>query len=273
MNSASPSHSEARGSDMPALFVAHAAPTFAQEENATTRFWADLPAQLPAVPKAVLCLSGHWETPSPALSCSTAIQHDFYGFPASLYSIDWPLVDAPDTAAWLQKTLAELGVDAAVENRALDHGVWVPLRKAWPEPPFPVYQLSLGQGKSPEWHLELGRKLVPLSQKGVLVVGSGGISHNLGRIAWQAKENEAVQWADEFMLAVEEALATRNLEQLCHPWQLPNGREAVPTLDHYLPLLVILGMAGDKPLRQLYAGWGFGSLAMHSYATAVAEAA
>lgn len=258
---------------MPALFLAHAAPTFAVEENATTRFWATLPSLLPVKPKAILCLSGHWESSQPELSASTTIQHDFYGFPEPLYRIEWPLPEAVETTSWLEHRLVELEVEVTRRDRPIDHGVWVPLRKAWPNPTFPVCQLSLGQGQSPEWHVELGRKLAPLLNDNVLVVGSGGISHNLGRIAWRARENEAVQWADEFMLAVEEALATHNLELLCHPWQMPNGREAVPTLDHYLPLLVILGMASGQPLKRLHAGWGFGTLAMHSYGTGLAETA
>lgn len=254
---------------MPAIFLAHAAPTFAVENNATTDFWAALPELLQEKPKAILCISGHWESDQPEWSGNPSIQHDFYGFPAPLYQIDWPLMQDQTMISWLRQRLAALGIEATESDRPLDHGVWVPLRAAWPEPPCPIFQLSLCTDLGTAWHVELGRKLAPLRNDGVLVIGSGGISHNLGRINWRAKENEAVQWADEFMLAVEEALATGDTELLCSPWLMPNGREAVPTLDHYLPLLVILGMAGDEKLRLLHAGWGFGSLAMHSYGLGV----
>ena len=257
---------------MPAIFLAHAAPTFAVESNATTDFWAALPGWLPAVPKAVLCLSGHWETTRPEWSGSTAIQHDFYGFPDHLYRLGWPLLQDRKLSSWLEQRLAALGVEAAESARPLDHGVWVPLRAAWPEPTFPVFQLSLCTGCGPVWHVELGRKLAPLRDDGVLVVGSGGISHNLGRIDWRARENEATPWAAAFMDAVDDAIAKGDTEALCNPWQLPHGREAVPTLDHYLPLLVILGMAGEARLQRLHTGWGFGSLAMHSYGLGVEAA-
>lgn len=250
---------------MQALFLAHGAPTFALEDNATTRFWVGLPDLLPEQPKAILCLSGHWETAESELSGSTAIQHDYYGFPAELYRLDWPLLSDEETVAWLQAELARLGIEATSKNRPIDHGVWVPLKAAWPEPPFPVFQLSLCPGKGTHWHVELGRKLAPLREAGILVIGSGGICHNLGRIDWRAQENKATDWAAEFMQSIEEAIARKDIQALCEPEQLPHGREAVPTLDHYLPFLAILGMAGEARLTQLHAGWGFGSLAMHSY--------
>jgi len=250
---------------MPALFLAHAAPTFAVEQNATTGFWAGLPELLPHPPRAVLCISGHWETVSPALSDSPAIQHDFYGFPAKLYQLGWQLPVQPATAAWMQHELAQLGIDIMRETRPLDHGVWVPLRQAWPEPSFPVYQLSICPANGTRWHIELGEKLAALREEGILVIGSGGLVHNLGRIDWHAAENEATDWAQQFMQAADTAIANRDLDALCDPWSLPHGSEAVPSLDHYLPLLVILGMAGNAPLRRLHAGWHFGTLAMHSY--------
>ncbi len=252
---------------MPALFLAHAAPSFAMEDNATTRFWAGLSGLLPEQPRAILCISGHWETTELTLSRSTSIQHDFYGFPESLYQLDWPLPDDPEMLAWLQDELAENGIDVICENRPLDHGVWVPLSRAWPKPPFPVYQLSICSAQEPLWHIELGRKLAPLRQSGTLVIGTGGIAHNLGRIEWHAAENEAPDWATAFMRSIDEGIRDDDIDALCDPWSLPHGREAVPTLDHYLPLLTILGMATAEPLQQLHAGWGFGTLAMHSYGT------
>jgi len=250
---------------MPAIFVAHGAPTYALEDNAATRFWAAIPGLLPKPPKVILVLSGHWESPTPKLSSSISIQHDFSGFPADVYRLDWRLHDDPALAAWMLGELAQLGIKAESENRPLDHGVWVPLKAAWPEPAFPIFQLSLGSTESPAGHIELGRKLASLRQAGVLVIGSGGISHNLGRIDWQAQENEANGWAVEFMQSFEEAVSRNNIEALSQPWQFPHGREAVPTLDHYLPFLVILGMAAADKLAPIHKGWGFGTLAMHSY--------
>ncbi|HKI62581.1 MAG TPA: class III extradiol ring-cleavage dioxygenase [Mariprofundaceae bacterium] len=250
---------------MPALFLAHAAPSFALEDNATTRFWAGLPELLPEQPRAILCLSGHWEASALMLSSSTSIQYDFHGFPEPLYQLDWPLPVDPETTAWLQDALADIGVDITHKERPLDHGVWVPLRHAWPKPSFPVFQLSISTPQGPRWHVELGRKLAPLKASGILVIATGGIVHNLGRIDWHAHENEAADWAAAFMRNADEAIRDSDIDALCDPWGLPHGPEAVPTLDHYLPLLVTLGMASGDPLRQLHAGWSFGTLAMHSY--------
>jgi len=250
---------------MPGIFLAHAAPTFAVEQNATTAFWDSLPKLLPQQPKAVLCVSGHWETMLPTLSDSQAIQHDFYGFPDELYQLDWKLPTEPSTTAWLQNELAQRGVDVMREARPLDHGVWVPLRQAWPEPAFPVYQLSICPANGTRWHVELGEKLASLREEGIAIIGTGGLVHNLGRIDWHAGENEASDWANRFMQATDTAIANHDLDALCDPWSLPHGNEAVPSLDHYLPLLVILGMAGNMPMHRLHAGWHFGTLAMHSY--------
>jgi len=250
---------------MPALFVAHGAPTYALVDNAATRFWATIPKLLPRPPKAILILSGHWESSTPKLSSSISIQHDFSGFSAGLYRVGWPLHDDPEMAAWMVDELAQLGIKVESENRPLDHGVWVPLKAAWPEPAFPILQLSLGSDESPAGHIELGRKLASLRKANVLVIGSGGISHNLGRIDWQAQENEANGWAAEFMQSFEEAVSRNDIEALSQPWELPHGREAVPTLDHYLPFLVILGIAGNNKLVPIHKGWGFGTLALHSY--------
>jgi len=260
---------------MPAWFLAHGAPLHLQGDQPVRRFWQGLSETLPRQPRAVLCLSAHWLTANPTLAGGVAtpqIQYDFYGFPEALYHIQWPLKSNPDTAGWLEASLMNLLPDLAVEpDRPFDHGVWVPLICAWPKPGFPIYQLSLCPERGAQWHLELGKRLAPLREEGVLIIGSGGIVHNLARIDWQAKRGHPAPWAADFMQTVEAAIVHRDFDVLCDPCSLPSGHECVPTLEHYLPLLVALGAGNDESVLPLYRNWEYGSLALHSYGLATSE--
>ncbi len=262
---------------MPAWFLAHGAPLQLLADTPVRRFWAALPARLPTPPKALLCLSAHWLTSDPVLAGQVprpAIQYDFHGFPELLYRLKWPLHPAPEilqeTVTTLRRQLPELTEDAA---RPLDHGVWVPLVAAWPEPPFPVLQLSLCPERGARWHRELGRRLAPLREQGILVVGSGGLVHNLAQLDFDAPDGAAADWARTFMNALMDSLANGDLETLLDPRRLPHGRRAVPTIEHYLPWLVILGMAGNEPaaLEPMFSDWAYGALALHSFELAQAD--
>ena len=178
----------------PALFLSHGTPAFILEENATTRFWQSLPALLPEKPRAVLCISAHWDAPQLHISGTlgkVGIQHDFYGFPKELYDLSWNEHEDVGTAAWLLQRLRELKVEVLEDDRPLDHGVWVPLKTAWPAPNFPVYQLSLNLAQDMDAHWALGQRLAALREEGVLIIGSGGITHNLRAIDWHAPEETA----------------------------------------------------------------------------------
>ena len=254
----------------PALFLSHGAPTFLLEENATTRFWQSLAGRLPAKPRALLCVSAHWDAQQLRISGTlgkVGIQHDFYGFPSPLYDISWDEHEDAGTAAWLLQRLRELNVDVAEDSRPLDHGVWVPLKTAWPVPDFPVYQLSLNLAQGLDAHWELGQRLAALRDEGVLIMGSGGITHNLRAIDWHAPEETAEPWAAAFVDAVEAAIANKDRAALCKPWQFAGGRECHPTVEHYAPLLVTLGASGDEPVRTLHRAWMFGTFALNAYGT------
>ena len=257
---------------LPAWFLAHGAPFHLIGEQAVRHFWQQLPDRLPGKPRAILCLSAHWLTASPTLSGSInspQIQYDFSGFPDELYRIQWPLQGDIETAQWLLTQLTDcLDSIESQPERPFDHGVWVPLISAWPEPDFPVYQLSLCPSRGTLWHLEMGRKLAKLREQGVLIIGSGGIVHNLGGINWQAEPGQATPWAAKFMQAIESAIIEQNYEALCDPWSLPHGRKCVPTIEHYLPLLVTLGACLDEQIIALYQNWELGSLSLHSYTCA-----
>lgn len=252
----------------PALFLSHGAPTFMMEENVTTRFWQILPALLPEPPRAILCVSAHWDAAQLRISGTlgkAGIQHDFYGFPKALYEIRWDEHQDATTSAWLISRLRELDVQVTEENRPQDHGLWVPLKTAWPNPVFPLYQLSLCLSQGLDAHWDIGRRLQSLREDGVLIIGSGGITHNLGALEWQAPVGEAVPWAAAFVDAVELAIASNEREALCNPWLFPYGHECHPTLEHYAPLLVALGAADGEPVRALHRSWMYGTFALNAY--------
>ena len=252
----------------PTMFLSHGAPTFMMEENATTRFWQHLPATLPEVPRAVLCISAHWDKPQLSISGTqgkTGIQHDFYGFPKQLYDIGWSEHEDKATAIWLLQSLHKLGVEVIEESRPMDHGVWVPLKTLWPEPAFPVYQLSLSLSQGLDSHWALGKKLSALRDEGVLIIGSGGITHNLRALDWHAPEETAVPWATEFVAAVEQAIENNNHDALCNPLQFPYGKESHPTIEHYAPLLVVMGAAEGEHVQALHHSWMYGTFALHAY--------
>ena len=252
----------------PTIFLSPGAPTIITEDNATTRFWQSLPGALPAPPRAVLCISAHWDAPQISISGTqgkTGIQHDFYGFPKQLYDIRWNEHEDKATAAWLLRRLQQLDVEVIEENRAMDHGVWVPLKTLWPEPEFPVYQISLSLSQGLDSHWALGQKLSALRDEGVLIIGSGGITHNLRALDWHAADESTASWAAAFVEAVEKAIAGKDREALCKPWQLPNGKESHPTVEHYAPLLVVMGAAGNEPVTALHRAWMYGNFALHAY--------
>jgi len=254
----------------PALFIAHGTPFHAVGDNPLARFWASLPQRLERSPRAILCVSAHWEAAEPMLAGATetpAIQHDFYGFPDALYQLGWPLPDGTETGSWLTEQLAEAGLKVSTESgRAFDHGVWMPLLRAWPAMDVPVFQLSLVKAWQGQEYLEMGEILAELRRKNVLIIGSGSLTHNLQAIDRHAKKGIAVDWATAFIAELEAAIADRDFVTLAEPWCLPNGKQALPSLEHYWPLLPIVAASGQT-LSLLLRDWAFGSLALHSYST------
>ncbi|RME81435.1 MAG: dioxygenase, partial [Zetaproteobacteria bacterium] len=253
---------------LPVFFISHGAPTHAVADSAAARFWARIPEMLDAPVRCVLVVSAHWEARALTLAGRTAsprIQHDFYGFPETLYRLSWPLPDGRETGEWLKARLVEILEDVQEDpSRLLDHGVWVPLMRAWPKMPYPVFQLSLVAGWRGEDYLRLGAHLGALREEGVLLVGSGGIVHNLAELDRRHSLAEPAHWAQAFVQAVEVALASRDTEALLDPWALPHGRRAHPTREHYWPLLVALG-AAEGPMVAWFRAWEMGTLAMHAF--------
>lgn len=249
---------------MPVVFFGHGNPMNALQENAYTRAWKKIGAQLPR-PRAILSLSAHWYVPAlraTAMPWPRTI-HDFGGFPDELYAVDYPAPGDPALARRIAGLLGplETGLD---QNWGLDHGTWSVLCRVFPKADIPVVQLSLDARRPPEFHYELGKKLMPLRSEGILIAGSGNVVHNLGAYAWDEPGLPPLAWAGKFEAGVRRLLAEgRDREVIDYPALGPEAALAVPTPEHFLPLLYILGARGkEEPVHFPVEGFDGGSLSM-----------
>ena len=211
--------------------------------NPYTEQWAALGEKLPK-PKAVLCVSAHWYVQDTAVTVSTSPRtiHDFGGFPRELYQVQYPAPGDPDLAIRVQKLLAPMPVRLD-ERWGLDHGTWSVLCHVYPQATVPVVQLSIDETQPPSFHYEIGKRLAPLREEGILIAGSGNLVHNLHAYAWGRHPQEPYEWAISFEKRVRELLLAEEHEPLID-YENKLGRDAVlavPTPDHYLPLLYVLG--------------------------------
>jgi 4,5-DOPA dioxygenase extradiol len=228
------------GATMPALFIGHGSPMNAIEDNEFSRAWAEVARSLPK-PKAVLCVSAHWETAGTRVTAMEQPKtiHDFYGFPPALFEKRYPAPGSPDLARMAQRLVRKAPIELDLDW-GLDHGTWSVLCRMFPEANVPVVQLSLDQRKAPASHYELGRELRGLRKKGVLILGSGNIVHNLRKIVW---EDTAYDWALESDARLKGLIQLGDHEAIIGYSKLGrSARLAVPTPEHYLPLLYVLGV-------------------------------
>jgi 4,5-DOPA dioxygenase extradiol len=252
---------------LPTLFLSHGAPTLALDPGETGAAWRKLAAELPR-PEAILCVSAHWMTDEPALSAPQKNQtiHDFYGFPDPLYRMHYDPPAAPELARRGRELLTESTIDSSIDRaRGLDHGAWVPLRSMYPEADIPTAQLSIQMHRDAAWHYRVGASLKALREVGVLIVASGGAVHNLRALAREG--GPAADWARQFDEWLAEALAEgRTPELLDWTQRAPFAQMAQPTPDHFLPLFVALGAAGEGARgAQIHRGFTLGSLSMAAY--------
>jgi 4,5-DOPA dioxygenase extradiol len=251
---------------LPALFLGHGSPMNALQENDWTRAWAALGARLPR-PRAVLAISAHWYVPALAVTAMTAPRtiHDFGGFPRALYEMRYPAPGDPALAARVQQLLAPLAV-AADHSWGLDHGTWSVLHHVLPQADVPVVQLSIDETQPPRFHSELGARLRALRDEGILLLGSGNVVHNLHAYAWGRHPQQPYDWALRFEATVRRQLHTAQHASLIDYAEL--GRDAllsVPTPEHYLPLLYILGASEPgEPVTFPVEGIDGGSVSMLS---------
>lgn len=246
----------------PVLFIGHGSPMNAIADNAFTRRLAELQKIYPT-PKAILCVSAHWMTKGTWVTHMEHPRtiHDFGGFPDELFAIQYPAPGSPEIADLICKIIPHVSADD--KNWGLDHGTWSVLRHVYPEANIPVIQLSLDMTKPPSYHYELGKKLKELRNQGVWIVSSGNIVHNLRKIKWE-ENAEPYDWAIEFDAWVKENLLQKNYDALITKFnESPAGQLSVPTTEHYLPLLYILGAADESDeLHFEFEGIQNGSISM-----------
>jgi 4,5-DOPA dioxygenase extradiol len=251
---------------LPSVFVSHGSPMHALQPGPAGEAWAALGRRI-GRPRAILIASAHWETDRPLLTGSPRPEtiHDFYNFPEPLYRLRYPAPGAPDVAQRAKELLLGKGLPADIDpQRGLDHGAWSPLLYMYPDADVPVVQLSLQPALGPKHHLEVGRALESLGAENVLVIGSGHLTHNLRD--WARGNGAPAPYAREFQEWVYERINNRKQEELVRYRALsPHGVRAHPTDEHFLPLFVALGAAGDGTPERVYDAIDSGVLAMDAY--------
>lgn len=248
---------------MPVLFVGHGSPMNVVEKNPFTEGWRAMAAAIPR-PRAVLCVSAHWYIEGDLLSgtAQPATIHDFYGFPEELYAVRYPAPGAPALAQRAAGLLPGAQIDP---QRGLDHGAWSVLRFLYPDADIPVVQLSVNAANTPQQNYQTGRALRPLRDEGVLILGSGNIVHNLGRVSWEM--DGGYDWADEFDARIKKVVLAGRPEEVIHYEAAgPAAAKAFSIRDHYDPLLYALGAAGEGGGVQVFCDARvLGSISMTSY--------
>ena len=250
---------------MPVLFVGHGSPMNAIEHNEFTEGWHATAESMPK-PKAILCISAHWETNGTLVTSMAKPKtiHDFGGFPQKLFDVQYPAPGSPELAAETRGliTKTEVGLD---EQWGLDHGAWSVIKQMYPDASVPVIQMSLDYNKTAQAQFDLARELAPLRKKGILVIGSGNMVHNLRKVDW-ANQNRGFDWANEANEIFKKLIAGNDLQKLINYQKLGNAVDlAIPTPEHYLPLLYVLALKGkDEEVSFFNDKTVMGSLSMTS---------
>jgi 4,5-DOPA dioxygenase extradiol len=251
---------------MPATFIGHGSPMNTLESNRYTSAWRELGRRLPR-PKAILSISAHWFIKGSAVTAMERprVIHDFYGFPRELFAFDYPAPGAPELAEEIADLVKPSYVGLDHDSWGLDHGTWSVLAHVFPDASVPVLQLSLHAEESPDYHIELGRKLGALREQGVFIMGSGNVVHNL-RLMNRAYPEHGYDWAERFDQAVQQVM-TESPGELARVSSHPDYRMAVPTPEHFMPLYYLAGLCqhAGEAASVFVEGAAMGSLTMTSY--------
>lgn len=235
---------------MPALFVGHGSPMNAIEpDNLINQGFRQITASFPK-PRAILCISAHWYAPTLAVTSGSfpPMIYDFHGFPDELHQLVYPASGSPALAEQVKQLLSPFEV-VLDDKRGFDHGMWSVLSHLYPQADIPVVQLSLDRTKPATWHVALAKKLQPLREQGVLILGSGDIVHNLRAISWEHMNTfgAGYEWAYAFRDAINQAIVENNMDALIHFEQFGESAQlSVPTPDHYLPLLYVMAQREEN---------------------------
>lgn len=233
---------------MPVFFLAHGSTMNAIEDNYFVDDWLAIHNGTPQ-PKNIVVFSAHWETHGTRVTANQQPPtiHDFGGFPPALFAQQYPAKGNPELAAQLVQTLTTHGFNAALDERwGLDHGTWSLLKRLYPNADVPVLQISLDASQSDlQHHYHVAQALKPFREQGVLFIGSGNIVHNIAK--WfRSRPSDSIAWAVEFDQAIAKAIVARDIETLVNYQNLPYANEAVPTVEHYLPLIYCMGLADES---------------------------
>ena len=251
---------------MPFAFIGHGSPMNTLELNAFTQSWRALGRALPR-PRAVLAISAHWFIQATAVTAMARpkVIHDFYGFPPELFAFDYPAAGSPEVADEIVDLLGPGRVGLDRGSWGLDHGTWSVLAHVFPAADVPVLQLSIHAGAPLGYHIDLGARLAPLRERGVFIVGSGNVVHNLRRVDWSYGDR-GFDWADRFDARVREVMTTTP-GALADVERHPDHALAVPTAEHFLPLAYVAGLcsAAGETAQPFAEGRTLGSLSMTSY--------
>lgn len=253
----------------PAIFVSHGSPTLPLEQSAATDFLRELGPSL-GRPEAILAVSAHWDTARPAVSAAEHPEtiYDFYGFPPELYRLRYPAPGAPGLAKRAAGLLANAGMQPQVDpQRGLDHGAWTSLMLMYPQADIPVTQLSIQSRLGPGHHVRLGEALRPLRDEGVLILASGGATHNLRELRHQRGNSVPQPWTVEFNEWLADALKSRRTDDLiAYRERAPHAVRNHPTDEHLIPLFVALGAGSPGSAAQrLHSSISSGVISMDAY--------
>lgn len=253
---------------LPAFFIAHGSPLLAVEDNEYTRFLERLGQDLPT-PRGIVVFSAHWDSPEQLLTVDNehGTMHDFYGFPEELYEMSYPAPGSPELSRRIETLFKDNNLPhQPMLGRGLDHGVWVILSKLYPKADIPVVALSVDSLRSPEEQYEIGRMLSPLREEGVLIIGSGGLVHNLRLLSESDRPEE---WALEFDGWIAEQLESWKLDRLFrYEQEAPQARQAVPSYgrEHFVPLFYAMGTADTgRQAQRMIQAYQYGTLSLNCW--------
>ncbi len=252
----------------PALFISHGAPTLVLEESPARAFLRHLGSKL-GKPHAIVVISAHWIEPEFRVNCAAQLrpEYDFTGFPDALYELEYAPPGAPEVARAAAALISNAGLPTALDDSDhVDHGAWVPLKLMYPAADVPVTQVSLRSRLDPREHAALGRALAPLRDRGVLLLGSGGLVHNMRD--WFAPRTDGIpRYEVEFADWAHSELTQGRIDSLLDPYREATGRSAHPTIEHWLPLVAAANAASrTKPPRRIFDGGASGERRMSAYA-------
>ncbi len=257
---------------MPVLFIGHGSPMNIILKNDFTNSLTRLGKELPR-PRAIMVISAHWLTSGTQVTCMDKPRtiHDFYGFPDELYEMEYTSSGSPDDAGFVKESVQKARIKCN-SDWGLDHASWAILKHMYPEADIPVFEMSLDYSfnewrpKPMQYHYELASELAELRKKGILIIGSGNIVHNLGLIDFRNIDAEPYEWAVEFDEKVKFNLINKNHKALINYQKIDGAALAVPTLDHYLPMIYIIALQGKNELLTfVYEGFQYGSVSMRCF--------